>query len=122
MSKSKYFPNRWSLVKSLPDEIFSELALPFDEFMDWRVDSWVLPDDVEVLIRSTDLVTHEVKEYVYKRPEYARKKVRELVKTSATRLHTHEATIHIPVNLHDERTTHQQRIDCVYAGVYTPTS
>lgn len=101
MSKSKYFPNRWSLVKSLPDEIFSELALPFDEFMDWRVDSWVLPDDVEVLIRSTDLVTHEVKEYVYKRPEYARKKVRELVKTERHEITvcTHEATIHIPVNL-----------------------
>ena len=101
MSNRKYFPNRWKLVKSLPDEIFAELAMPFDDFMEWRVDSWVLPDEIEVLIRATNMVTHEVKEYVYKRPEYARKKVRELIKTEQHEVTvcTHEAIIHIPIEL-----------------------
>ena len=101
MSNSKYFPNRWKLVKSLPDEIFTDLALPFDEFMEWRVDSWVLPEGIEVLIRATNMVTHQVKEYVYKRPEYARRKVRELVKTEQHEITvcTQEAVIHIPLNL-----------------------
>ena len=101
MSKNKYFPNKWKLVKNLPDEIFTELALPFDEFMEWRVDSWVLPEGIEVLIRATNMVTHQVKEYVYKRPEYARRKVRELVKTEQHEITvcTQEAVIHIPLNL-----------------------
>jgi len=101
MSNNKYFPNRWKLVKSLPDEIFTELALPFDEFMEWRVDSWCLPEEIEVLIRATHMPTHKVTEYVYKRPEYARKKVRELIKTEeheVTVVH-HDAVIHIPLNL-----------------------
>jgi hypothetical protein len=98
---NKYFPNKWKLVKNLPDEIFTELALPFDEFMEWRVDSWVLPEGIEVLIRATNMVTHQVKEYVYKRPEYARRKVRELVKTEQHEITvcTQEAVIHIPLNL-----------------------
>ena len=101
MSKNKYFPNKWNLVKSLPDEIFAELAMPFDEFMEWRADSWILPDEIEVLIRATHMPTHKVTEYVYKRPEYARKKVRELIATEeheVTVCH-HDAVIHIPLNL-----------------------
>ena len=88
-------------MKNLPDEIFTELALPFDEFMEWRADSWHLPDEVEVLIRATHMPTHKVAEYVYKRPEYARKKVRELIKTEEYEVTvcTHEAVIHIPLNL-----------------------
>ena len=79
MSNNKYFPNKWKLVKSLPDEIFTELALPFDEFMEWRVDSWVLPEEIEVLIRATHMPTHKVKEYVYKRKHAAENKVRNLI-------------------------------------------
>ena len=100
MSKNKYFPNKWNLVKSLPDEIFAELAMPFDEFMEWRADSWLLPDEIEVLIRATHMPTHKVREYVYKRPEYARKKVRELIATEdhEVTLFHHDAVIHIPTN------------------------
>tara|TARA_Y100000994_G_C15627799_1_gene415796 strand:- start:661 stop:873 length:213 start_codon:yes stop_codon:yes gene_type:complete len=56
--------------------------------MDWRGDQYELPHDIACMIRSQDMVTGKVKEYIYKRPEYAQKKVRELMRTER-----HEVTI-----------------------------
>ncbi len=81
MSRKKYYPNKWNVISKLPDEIFTELCVPFDEFMEWRGESYELPHDIECMIRSQDMVTGKVKEFVYKRSEYARKKIRELLKS-----------------------------------------
>ena len=100
MSRKKYYPNKWNVISKLPDEIFTELCVPFDEFMEWRGDSYELPHDIECIIRSQDMVTGKVKEYVYKRAEYARKKVRELLKSERCEVTivAHDGYAFIPLN------------------------
>ena len=100
MSKKKYFPNRWRLIKGLPDEIFEELCVPFDEFMEWRGDTYALSDDIACIIRSENAHTGKVKEYVYKRPEYARKKVRDLIESGhhEVTIVAHDGYAHIPLD------------------------
>ncbi|OUV26363.1 MAG: hypothetical protein CBC48_15555 [bacterium TMED88] len=74
--RKKLYPHKWVLYKALPAEVFE--PLPFDVFMDWRVSGWVLPDNVFCIIRTTHTVTKKIKEYTYKKPSFAQKKMEQL--------------------------------------------
>ena len=61
--KKKYFPNNWRAYKNQPADFYH--AIPYDEFMDWKMAGWMLPSSIACIIREQDLETLEVKEYVY---------------------------------------------------------
>lgn len=65
------------MFKDAPCEAFE--PHPFIEVMEWKVAGWELPADVSCLIRTTNLKTMKVKEYVYKRRHAAENKVRNLI-------------------------------------------
>ena len=61
---SKYFPTTGAIA-SAPAEFFKEIE--YDEFMDWRVLNWDMPDSVVCMIRAENVDTGHIKEYVYQR-------------------------------------------------------
>ena len=71
--KQPYFPNNWKAFKDADDSFF--LPIAFDEFMDWKIYGYELPSSVNCVIRERDLKTGKVKEYVYRRPMAAKKKL-----------------------------------------------
>ena len=71
--KKPYFPNNWKRYKALDDEFFEPHS--FDEVMMWKVAGWELPSDVYCIIRTTNLTTRKVKEYVYKQPKSAHSRI-----------------------------------------------
>ena len=80
MSKKKYYPNNWNVIKSAPDALFPECD--YEEFMDWKVAGWEMPSSIAAIIRTQHLETGKVKEYVYQMPSFARKKVKKLIDQS----------------------------------------
>ena len=76
MSKKKYFDNNWELFKDAPDDFFIQHS--FDELMEWKVAGWELPSSVYCIIRVTDINTKKTKEFVYRKPGHAKRKVSEL--------------------------------------------
>jgi hypothetical protein len=87
----KYYPNNWEAIESAPAEFFKEIE--FDEFMDWKVMGWDMPDSVVCMIRSENVDTGKIKEYVYQREADARKRLLKL---------KNENNIRITVATHDE--------------------
>ena len=64
-----------------------------DEFMDWRVLNWDMPDSVVCMIRAENHDTGHIKEFVYQRESDARKRLLKLKE---------ENNITITVATHDE--------------------
>ena len=93
--RKKYFPNNWKLYKDAPSELYVDHL--YEEVMDWKVAGWELPHDVYCIIRATHLKTKKVKEYVYKRPGAADKKLIEFCKAKTHDLcvTTHESQQYI---------------------------
>ena len=77
--KKPYFDNNWQEYKDAPDEMFEQHT--FEEVMHWKVGGWELPSSVCCVIRATDLDTHKVTEYVYRKHSAAQRKVNELINT-----------------------------------------
>tara|TARA_R100001443_G_scaffold21232_6_gene33531 strand:+ start:1016 stop:1342 length:327 start_codon:yes stop_codon:yes gene_type:complete len=84
--KKPYFPNNWKLYKDCDPEMF--MPHTFLDLMDWKVRGWELRPDVYCIIRATNLENKRVKEYVYRSPEWADKRIEKLLN-----LKTHEFTI-----------------------------
>ena len=74
--KKPDFPNNWEAIESAPAEIFK--AIEVEEFMDWRVSSWDMPDSVVCMIRSENMDDGTIKEYIYQRESDARKRLTKL--------------------------------------------
>ena len=89
--RKKYFANNWKYYRDAPAEFFFDHL--YEEVMEWKVQGWQLPHDVCCIIRATHLKTKKVKEYVYKRPAAADKKIAEFckAKTHDLCITTHEA-------------------------------
>lgn len=100
--RKQYFPNNWKKYKDAPSEWFEDHL--FIEVMEWKVSGWELPPDVCCLIRATHLETKKVKEYVYKRPKAADKKLLELchTKTHDICVTTHESQHYIGPKPNDD--------------------
>ena len=75
--KKPYFDNNWQEYKDAPDDMFHTHT--FEEVMSWKVGGWELPSSVCCVIRATDLDTHKVTEYVYRKRSAAQNKVNELI-------------------------------------------
>ena len=75
--RKPYFDNNWQEYKDAPDDLF--VPHTFEEVMHWKVGGWELPSSVCCVIRATDLDTHKVKEYVYRKRSAAQNKVNELI-------------------------------------------
>lgn len=93
--KKKYFPNNVRMLRAAPAEMFPSCT--YEEFMEWKIAGWDLPDGIECIIRTMDTKTYKVKEYVYQRPEYARRKVAKLMDEGGVDITvcTHEAIHHV---------------------------
>ena len=77
--KREYYQNNWQEYKDADESDF--IPHTFEEVMSWKVGGWELPSSVCCIIRSTDLNTKKVKEYVYQRPSAAQAKVNQLINT-----------------------------------------
>ena len=79
--KKPYLANNWKAIKDTPAEYFGdpERPLTFDEFMDWKVGGFELPSSHACIFRTMNIKTGKVKEYAYKRPEAAKKKIVKLM-------------------------------------------
>ena len=75
--KKPYDHNNVDAIQGCPHEWFE--AIPFDQFLDWRVYYHELPSSVACIIREQNVSTGKVKEYVYKRHKSAQKKVRQIM-------------------------------------------
>jgi hypothetical protein len=79
MAKKGDFPNNWQEYKDADDEMF--VPHTFEELMSWKVAGWELPGSVCCIIRTSDLNTKKVKEYVYQKRSAAQAKVNQLIDT-----------------------------------------
>ena len=73
MAKKKYFDNNWELFKEAPDDFF--LPHTYEEVMEWKVQGWELPSSVCCIVRVTDVETQKTKEFVYRKPGHAKRKL-----------------------------------------------
>ena len=69
--KKKYFPNNWRAFKEQPDRFF--LPIEYEEFVQWKINGWMLPSSVACIIREEDPATGRISEKVYSRPQAAQK-------------------------------------------------
>lgn len=79
MAKRKYYPNNWQEYKDADDDMF--VPHTFEELMSWKVAGWELPGSVCCIIRTSNLNTGKVKEYVYQKRSAAQAKVNQLIDT-----------------------------------------
>ena len=77
MKKRKYFPNNWKPIKDAPEEAFPPIE--FEDFMDWKIGGYEIPQSVAALVREKDLDTGKIKEHVYKYRHAAKKKCHKLI-------------------------------------------
>ena len=84
--KKKYFPNKWARIKAIPADKFDSCT--FEDFMEWKIAGWMLPENVECIIRAVNINNGKVKEHAYKRMSYANEKIKRYVFAR-----THELTI-----------------------------
>ena len=61
--KKKYFPNNWRAFKEQPDRFF--LPIEYEEFVQWKINGWMLPSSVDCIIREEDIKTGVISEKVY---------------------------------------------------------
>ena len=62
--KPRYFPNKWKKYKDIDPSAFTPLG--YEDFMLWKCAGWILPSNVDCVIRATNIKTKKVKEHVYK--------------------------------------------------------
>tara|TARA_B100000131_G_scaffold59117_1_gene54562 strand:- start:1742 stop:2119 length:378 start_codon:yes stop_codon:yes gene_type:complete len=96
MSKKKpYYPNNWKAIKDAPHQFF--IPIPFDEFMDWKMEGWELPSSIECIVREQDMKTGKVKEYVYSKIGNANKRCAKIMKEGKSEFTvcTHDELAHM---------------------------
>lgn len=80
MGKRKEFPNNWEELADAPAELFDTLS--YDEFMEWRGDSWEIPSSVSVIMRIEYLndegQIHRIEERTYNHAHRATKFIKGL--------------------------------------------
>ena len=91
--KKPYYANNWKAIRDTPVEHFMDLD--YEEFMDWKVGGFELPSSHACVFRTRHIKTGKVKEYAYKRPEAAKKKIVKLMEKG-----TLEFTICDEENIH----------------------
>lgn len=77
--KQPYYDNNWQMYKDAPDNAF--IPHTYDDLMQWKGEAWDLPSSVCCLIRVMNTNTGKVKEYTYRKPSAAQKRVEKLLDT-----------------------------------------
>ena len=75
--KRKYFPNNWRAIKDTPDKFFT--SIPYEQFEDWKIYGYMLPDSVFSLIRTKDM-DGKVEEYFYNTPRHTKNRISKSIK------------------------------------------
>tara|TARA_B100001093_G_scaffold211210_1_gene202722 strand:+ start:1116 stop:1436 length:321 start_codon:yes stop_codon:yes gene_type:complete len=75
--KRKYFPNNWRAIKDTPDKFFT--SIPYEQFEDWKIYGYMLPDSVFSLIRTKDM-DGKVQEYFYNTPGHTKNRISKSIK------------------------------------------
>ena len=78
----KYFPNNWQKFKDAPEGAF--YCPTFEEFTQWKLAGWDLPESVVCIIRSEE--NGKIKEYTYQRECYAEDRLSLIHISEPTRL------------------------------------
>lgn len=102
--KKEYYDNNWQQYKDAPDDFF--VPHTYEEVMSWKVAGWELPSSVCCIIRVTDIPSKKTKEYVYRKPSAATRKVQQLLNTPDVEFSVadHESIHHLfPENLLNDR-------------------
>ena len=73
----KYFPNNYDRIAKAPAHWF--MSIEYDDFMDWKMNGWDLPESHDCIIRTINCKTGKIKEFVYQQHKSARKKVAKLI-------------------------------------------
>ena len=108
----KYFPNNWTRLVKVPHQYFE--SLPFDAFMDWKMNGWEIAGSHECIIRTINCETGKVKEYVYQRKDAARRRMLKLLQEEKHEIVicTHDNIQHLKpekyISEHDEDTFYSQ--------------
>ena len=85
-SKKPYFPNNWAKYAKAPAEMFQDIS--WEDFHDWRLCQWELPENVTCIIRCKDTRTQKVEEFVYQNVRAAGVRIEKLMQNPF-----HEITI-----------------------------
>ena len=96
MTKKKpYYPNNWQAIKDAPHQFF--IPIPFDEFMDWKMEGWELPSSIECIVREQDMKTVKVKEYIYTKIGNANRRCAKIMKEGKSEFTTctHDELAHM---------------------------
>jgi hypothetical protein len=71
--KKPYYPNNWKAIKDAPAEYFDTLS--YDEFMEWKMNGWVIPSSIDCIVREENLETGKISERVYTTAAGAKRRV-----------------------------------------------
>ena len=82
--KQPDYPNNWNIIQQAPDSVFKELS--FEDFYEWRVHGWEIPEPYLCVIRVFNSDTGKVKEYSYKQANAANKKIQQLTTDPANEI------------------------------------
>ena len=66
----KYFPNNYDRVAKAPASWF--MSLPYDDFMEWKMNGWEIPASHDCIIRTINCKTGKIKEFVYQQHKSAK--------------------------------------------------
>ena len=75
--KKRYYPNKCALLRAVRAEYFE--PCDFEDFMEWKLANWQIPNEVLCIIREHDVKSGKVREFTYKREHAARKKTKEIM-------------------------------------------
>lgn len=100
--KKPDFPNSWEALVDAPEEWFD--SPPYDYFME-RIHNWMLPGSIATIIRTKDLKTKKVKEYIYRTEGRAINKIKSLMAESKTEFIVidHENVNHLTPKKNDKQ-------------------
>ena len=74
--RKKYFPNKVAIIQKVDASFFEPHE--YEELMEWRVCNWTIPPHTAAIIRAENTRTGRIKEYIYKQPRSATKKIAQL--------------------------------------------
>ena len=103
--RRKYFPNNWQAIKDCPDKFF--LPLTFEQFEEWKIHGYDIPDSVFGILRLEDKKTGKITEKYYSSPRHARNCLSKSIKENKSiTLCTMEGIYHLsphpPIDFNNE--------------------
>ena len=95
MSKRKYYPNKVKQIQAIPSKHFE--SIDFEDFLDWKIAGYELPEGVMCLLRERNLRTNKVSEYTYQQMSAAKRRTNKILKQGDSELTiwTHSQVAHI---------------------------